>query len=247
MHIYRGDLHIHTQLSPCGSLENSPGTIIETALKKHLDFIGIADHNTTRQAPLVKRMAAEKGLTVFTGIEINSREEVHCLAFFETEEQLMKMQAYVDQHLPSIPNNPDYFGYQVVVDNEENIVYTEERMLHTALEVGIDDICRKVHEWDGIFIPAHIDRRGNGLISQLGFLPEHLPVDGLEVFRMTDAEDLRKKQQLEASVCLIKNSDAHYPEDIGKAFTIYEMEELNFENLRKTLKENRVSLSENNY
>ena len=47
---YLADLHIHTCLSPCGSLEMSPSEIVRRSLAKGLDAIAITDHNTTHNA-----------------------------------------------------------------------------------------------------------------------------------------------------------------------------------------------------
>ena len=56
----RADLHIHTILSPCGDLEMSPANIIGIALRKGISLIGISDHNSTRQAPLIQEFVARK-------------------------------------------------------------------------------------------------------------------------------------------------------------------------------------------
>ena len=129
----RADLHIHTILSPCGDLEMSPANIIGIALRKGISLIGISDHNSTRQAPLIQELGEKQGLRVLCGTEINSIEEVHALAYFPTLERLAEFQTYLDHHLPDIKNNPDKFGYQVVVDAEEQITYEEERLLISAL------------------------------------------------------------------------------------------------------------------
>lgn len=47
---YLADLHIHTCLSPCGSLEMSPSEIVRRSLAKGLDAIAITDHNTPYNA-----------------------------------------------------------------------------------------------------------------------------------------------------------------------------------------------------
>ena len=46
---FRVDLHLHTCLSPCGSLEMSPQRIVETALERGLDAIAVTDHNSFLQ------------------------------------------------------------------------------------------------------------------------------------------------------------------------------------------------------
>jgi len=116
MKLFRADLHIHTLLSPCGELSMSPVNIINMAIRKKLDIIGISDHNTTRQSSLVRMLAEKKGLFVLRGAEITTREEVHCLAFFEDNDTILRFQELLDEHLPNIPNNPLLFGDQIAVD-----------------------------------------------------------------------------------------------------------------------------------
>ena len=90
----RADLHIHTVLSPCGDLEMSPENILHFAQIQGLNMIGITDHNSTRQAPIIRDYGKTKGIFVLTGAEICSKEEVHALTFFETDEQLTIFQIY---------------------------------------------------------------------------------------------------------------------------------------------------------
>lgn len=73
----RADLHIHTVLSPCGDLDMSPANIIGMALQKGLSLIGISDHNSTRQAPVIQQLGEQQGLRVLCGTEVNTAEEVH--------------------------------------------------------------------------------------------------------------------------------------------------------------------------
>ena len=88
----RADLHIHTVLSPCGDLDMSPANIIGMALQKGLSLIGISDHNSTRQAPVIQQLGERQGLRVLCGTEINTAEEVHALAYFPTLERLTAFQ-----------------------------------------------------------------------------------------------------------------------------------------------------------
>jgi predicted metal-dependent phosphoesterase TrpH len=88
MNVYKADLHIHTVLSPCGDLEMSPSNIIRQAKEQKLDIIGITDHNSTRHCKLTAELGERQGIFVLTGVEITTREEVHCLAFFEKPESI---------------------------------------------------------------------------------------------------------------------------------------------------------------
>ncbi|HKL33844.1 MAG TPA: PHP domain-containing protein [Tangfeifania sp.] len=105
MQQFRADLHIHTLLSPCGDVEMTPRNIVQKAKASRLDIIGITDHNSTKNALLVKKLAEKEGIFVLTGAEVTTREEVHCLAFFETEDQLSQFQQYIDENITKIPNN----------------------------------------------------------------------------------------------------------------------------------------------
>jgi predicted metal-dependent phosphoesterase TrpH len=118
MRDFRADLHIHTVLSPCGDLRMSPANIISEAVKKGIDIIGITDHNTTKHCGLISRLAAQHGIFTMTGAEVTTKEEVHCLAFFENSDTLEIFQNYLDDNLPEIMNVPEIFGDQVEVDED---------------------------------------------------------------------------------------------------------------------------------
>ncbi|HLN21740.1 MAG TPA: PHP domain-containing protein [Bacteroidales bacterium] len=221
MKIYKADLHIHTVLSPCGDLSMSPVNIISEAVRKGIEIIGITDHNSTRHCKLVSRLAAAHGIFTMMGAEVTTREEVHCLAFFENTDTLDLFQEYLDEHLPDIRNIPEFFGDQVQVDEKENIIYTEERMLANALDISLEEIESFVHCNDGIFIPAHIDRQKNAIYSQLGFIPAGLKAEALEVSWRNSRNSFAEGRSDLAGYNLITNSDAHLPESIGRAFTEY--------------------------
>ena len=74
--LIRADLHMHTVLSPCGDLDMSPANIIRIARQKGLDMIGITDHNSTRQASIIRDLGKEHGIQVLTGVEITTQEEM---------------------------------------------------------------------------------------------------------------------------------------------------------------------------
>ena len=231
----RADLHIHTVLSPCGDLEMSPAHILQTAQEKGLDIIGITDHNSTRQAALLQEYSQGSGIFVLAGAEVTTQEEAHCLAYFATKSQLNEFQAYLDAHLPPIQNKPEKFGYQVVADMEDHIIYEEPILLISALDQNIEAVQKKVKQLQGIFIPAHIDKPRFSILSQLGFIPPDLVFDALEISPHTDYETFLNSHPGLRGYSFIQSSDAHYPEDIGKAYVILETEELSFEAIRKSI------------
>ena len=236
MNRYKADLHIHTVLSPCGSLEMSPQVIVEAARTKGLDVIAITDHNSTRQCKVVARLAKKDGIMVLCGAEVTTREEVHCLTFFENFEKLDVFQDYLDEHLPEIKNNPDVFGHQVWVNEKEEIMGEEERLLISGLNQSIEDIEAKVHALDGLFILAHVDKKRFSIYSQLGFIPFDLKIDAMGISPLADVVELQKKHPEMENYVLLRSSDAHMPDQIGQRYTEFIMEELSFEEIKLALR-----------
>jgi len=236
MKVFNADLHIHTVLSPCGSLEMSPKTIVKTAVEKKIDIIGITDHNSTRQCRVVADEAEKAGLTCYCGAEVTTKEEVHCLAFFENFEKLDLFQQYLEMNLPDIMNDTNLFGYQVVVNELEEIVYQESKLLISALNQSIDQVEQEVHRLGGIFIPAHVNRSKFGLISQLGFIPPDLKFDALELTKHLKTDQFLMAWPYLKDATIIRSSDAHQPEVIGESFTRLQMKSKDFNEFRMALR-----------
>ncbi len=236
MRWFRADLHIHTVLSPCGGLDMSPINIIQQAARKKLDIIAISDHNSTRHCGITQQIGEKYGISVIAGAELNTKEEIHCLAFFEDIEKADQFQQIIDQNLVSIPNKPEIFGYQLMVDEEENIIGEETRLLVSSLRMGIDELFLCVNQLGGLFVPAHINRLHNGIYSQLGFMPSGLMADALEITRRPGYEDFLKEHPETAGFCLITNSDAHTIKQIGETVTEFYMEGPYFIEIRQALR-----------
>ena len=236
MQTFSADLHVHTLLSPCGDLEMSPANIVETAARKQIDILGITDHNSTKHGPLVHKMAAKNGIFVLCGAEVTTKEEIHCLTFFENIEKLTLFQQYLDAHLGDVKNNPQKFGYQVVLDEDEMIVEEVDKLLIAAIDQSIDEVEAMVHKLDGLFIPAHIDRPAYSLLGQLGFLPPGLKADALEISKNTTEAELVKMHPELAGYTFIQSSDAHFPEQIGTRVTKFEIKTRSFQEISMALK-----------
>lgn len=232
IHQFRADLHIHTVLSPCADLAMSPDLIVEKAREKQLDIIAITDHNSTKQCGVVRELAAETGLVVLNGCEVNSREEVHALCFFEDDYSTAEFQQFIERHLPNIANKPEYFGYQPVVDRNNKILEEIPWYLGNGLYAELETIANFTHELNGLFVPAHIDRPINSLFSQLGFIPSSLRFDGLQISKHASERSSRQQFDIHSEIPIITASDAHYPDDIGSACTVFELANPSFEEIR---------------
>ncbi len=222
---WKADLHIHSTLSPCGSLYMSPRAIVKEAKRKGLELIAVTDHNSCGNLLYVDRVACEEGVVLIPGVELQTEEEVHLLAYFETLEEALAFGEEIYSYLPPVKNDPDYFGDQVIVDEEDNIVGVEERLLVNSLLLSIDQCVEMVDRYGGVSLPAHVDRETYGIINQLGFVPDYLGFRAVEVSRaLTPQEALDRWPEL-SKYTLVSSSDAHYLEDVGGVMTLFFLEE----------------------
>lgn len=216
------DLHIHSSLSPCGSLEMSPRAIVERALERKLDLIAVTDHNSVANSLYAAEIGRRRGLTVVCGMEAQSREDVHVLCLFTHPHVAEAFFGEVYPLLPPVDNNPDYFGDQVVVDGEENVVRMEPRLLVNGLDLGLGDLAERVRSAGGYVIPAHVESAHFSLLANLGVLPPELDGCPLEVSYCISGEDAVARFPCLRGRRLITNSDAHFLADIGRAYTVYD-------------------------
>jgi PHP family Zn ribbon phosphoesterase len=235
MRWYKADMHIHTVLSPCGGLDMSPVNIVRQAAEKKLDIIAITDHNSTRHCRVTRQIGEKYGITILPGAEVNTKEDIHCLTFFENESKAEKFQLYIDANLTVIRNNPDIFGYQYIVDEQENILEEEDRLLISSIQRGIEEVQEEVYRLGGIFVPAHINRMHNGIYGHLGFLPGSLKADALEVLCVEGYRDFLRTHPETGNYSLIAGSDAHTLEQIGASTTDFFIASPDFVEIRQAL------------
>lgn len=236
MREFKADLHIHTCLSPCGESEMTPGLIVKEAIKKGLDIIGICDHNSSENVLSVKKVGEKKqGLKVLGGIEINTREEVHILALFDNEENLMTLQRIVYESLTGI-NDERAFGEQLVLNEEDKIVDKNTRLLIGATDLPIEKTVGFANSLGGLVIASHVDRDSFSIISQLGFVPKGLEVEALEVSMNMSIKDFNEQfSSVSQGLPLVSFSDAHCLRDIGKSSTTFFMEEPTILEIKKAI------------
>ncbi len=217
----KADLHIHSTLSPCSSLEMSPAAIVRRARKIGLDLIAVTDHNSTENGYITASLGEAAGVRVLFGMEAQTREDVHMLCLFARRSEAERFNERVYSLLPDVANNPEYFGDQVVVDAQDNIVRHEEKLLLNALDISIPDLLELVKLHGGVGIPAHVEAPPFGLLVNLGMVPEELAGAVLEISYAVKAKQAQRAFPVLAGHPLISNSDAHFLEDIGRAFTVF--------------------------
>lgn len=200
------DFHIHTALSPCGHEEMTPNNIINMAKILELDAIAITDHNCCENVQAVMEVGAEQGIVVIPGMEVESREEIHVVTFFDDIKNVYNMQDVVKNHLPALKNKERIFGQQLLFNAEDEIVGKYDRFLATATDLSIDDIFRICKELGGVALPAHIDRPSYSILSNLGLFPEDLEITTIEVSKYADFTKIKEQYP---AYKVIQSSDAH--------------------------------------
>lgn len=208
----------------------TPKNIVNESEKRGLNIIGICDHNSCENVSSVKKCAENVDLDIIGGIEITSKEEIHVLALFDNEKSLHAMQQIIYDNLIETDDERIY-GDQVIVNEEDEVLGFNKKLLIGAAELSVESIVDYIHKLGGIAIASHVDRERFSLISQLGFIPEGLVLDALEV---SNKNQIRKFS--DGSLPIVTFSDAHSLKDIGKNYTSFSMKKLTFAEMRKSLR-----------
>ncbi len=213
------DLHMHSCLSPCAEDEMTPNNICNMAYIKGLELIAVTDHNSVKQLPAVAKVAQTLGLRMLYGCELESSEEVHILGLFAKLEDAMSMQPWIDSVMPNIPNDPDFFGKEEIMNEKDEIIGIEPRLLLVSLEASIEEVIDEIHKHHGRAILAHVLDRANSITHQLGFIPMDLAYDGLEVKTFEQKQRVIDKHPwiTEDSTVWFVDSDAHRLIDMAEA------------------------------
>jgi len=215
---YYYDLHIHSDLSPCGNHDMTPNNIVNMAYIKGLNIISVTDHNTTKNYPAVRSVGEKLGIEVIPGIEVTTREEVHIMCYFKKYFDAEKFGDLIYDSLPEIENNPLLFGEQNIYNSEDEIIGKLSKLLINASRYSIDEIYNLAKQYHGVSVPAHINKKSNSVLGILGFVPINLNFDFIEIYQKTTIDERFIKKYN-----ILKNSDAHNLTDISEAVNSMEL------------------------
>jgi len=232
---FRADLHIHTCLSPCGDLRMSPRNIAARAGKLGIALLAVCDHNSAQNVAAVTKAAKANDVVVLPGMEICSREEIHVLAVFDDLGSDLMLESMMHEHLTG-QNDPEAFGLQVISSECDEVLGYEDKLLIGAVDLTVETIVAKIHEMGGVAIASHIDRESYSVISQLGFIPDTLKFDALELSSTIGDEEARGRFAGYVDKAFIRNSDAHDLEGMGKNTSEYLLDCPSFQEIQKALR-----------
>ena len=218
------DLHIHSCHSPCGSLEMGPKNVIGKLRENSISIAAITDHNSSLNTRGFYNLGLKNNILIFPGMEIQTVEEVHINVIFPDFITADKWDSWIKKSMQDIRCDPDIFGDQPIVNENEEILELYELLLLQSSNYDFETIINKAYNEKLIFFPCHIFEPSFSVTSQLGFLPSHIdPVSGkdkipfLEIATRTNL-DIIKSNKIYDRKTILTNSDAHYPNDIGKKY-----------------------------
>lgn len=253
MNDFYADLHIHIGRTKSGRPVKITGSklltlqnILQSASsRKGLDIIGVIDCHSPEVLIEIEELVQRDELvelvdgglrfqntTLILGSEIEIYDTychgpIHVLAYFPTLKKMRAFSSWMNLHM-------------------KNITLSSQRIY-----CGGRELQEKVHELDGLFIPAHVftpfkSLYGKGVKSSLSevFNPER--IDAIELGLSSDTQMVSGISELQAYP-FVTNSDAH---SLGKMAREYQKLTLNhasFEELKKALRQEEGRAISANY
>ena len=132
---YYYDLHIHSCLSPCGDDDMTPNNIAGMAALKGLQVLALTDHNTCKNCPAFFAACKKQGIIPIAGAEVTTAEDIHAVCLFPSLEAAMNFDRLMDERRVRVANEPDIFGRQQIMDEEDNVIGEEKYLLINALDL----------------------------------------------------------------------------------------------------------------
>ena len=211
------DFHTHSCLSPCADDDFTPAALAGFGKLAGLDVLALTDHNTAGNCPAFFEAAQAYGVVPVAGMELTTAEDIHAVCLFETLEEAMAFDRYVRERRMQLPNRPEVFGNQRIMDADDNQIGEEPFVLSFATTISIDDVQREVQPFGGIAWPAHVDRQSNGLIAVLGDFPAELPFPIAELHDTEKLPELARQYPALEKKRIVTGSDAHAAEMLRDA------------------------------
>ncbi len=208
------DLHVHTLLSPCAEIEMTPRHIVMQAAANGVNLVAITDHNVCGNVLPAIRVGQELGVVVWAGVEVETMEGGHVVVLFDSLKKLLKFQEVLDKNMPDMQNNAEKFGGQFIVDENDEFIKEETRMLLASVKLDVDALIALADSLGGVCIAAHVDKPAYSLLSYLGFIQADSGFVAVEISRNSLKELTEKKMaKLLGNLPYITNSDAHMIND----------------------------------
>lgn len=214
---YYYDLHVHSCLSPCADDDMTPNNIAGMAALKGLQIVALTDHNSCKNCPAFFAACKRQGIIPVAGMELSTAEDIHIVCLFEDLDAAMRFDKEIEGHLMPIDNRPEIFGNQLILDEDDEPIGIEEKLLISATDLWIDDAIALARSFGAHVHPAHVDRESNGIIAILGDIPQDYAFDCLEFNDLNSVDGIKTRYEVAKNANHVVSSDAHHLWDINEA------------------------------
>jgi PHP family Zn ribbon phosphoesterase len=195
----------------------TPYNLVNMAKILGLDIIALTDHNTSQNCAAAVKIGEKAGIAVVPGMELCTSEEVHVVCLFPDVNSAMNFSDCVLSSVPKIKNRPDIFGDQLIMDENDKIIGSQELLLTTASSISIENVVETVKKYGGVCYPAHIDRNSYSIIANLGMITPEMNFSAVELTESADINEWKNKYPIIGNARVFTDSDAHYLENMKEA------------------------------
>ncbi|MDN5941177.1 MAG: hypothetical protein L0H94_04755 [Nitrospira sp.] len=212
--------------------------MVEACRENGIEVIAITDHYRVQTSKSLAQACKDAGIHVFPAFEAVTKDGVHILCLFNIDKDF----AYLERILGACGIHEDKGGSPIG-------------------SLDVRELLEKTKDWDAVFIAAHIDLAGGGLLAKLSgqprvkaWLSEHLmavsilgPIDETPsaIRSILKNEDIAHRR--ERSIAVLNAQDVNSPEDLSKpgATCMIKMAEVSKEGLRQAFldSESRIRLN----
>ena len=237
--VYFVDLHLHSVLSPCASLEMGAADIVEKCRSEGISIIAVTDHNHIANYKALRDAAesnAGEPLFVLPGMEVQSMEDIHIVVIFPDEDTAYKYKDWLWQKMPKIKNKENKFGYQLIVDKDDNVIDQEEVLLIQGVMRSVDEISSEALKMGCIVILAHMDRPSFSYEAVLGPLPDEFQCSAIELSSRVPDSEIPEWSAKYPGRAFVRSSDSHELGQISRSkCSRMKLAGLSFEEVRRAL------------
>lgn len=233
---YYYDLHMHSCLSPCGDMDMTPNNIVGMSKLLGLDVIALTDHNSVLNCEATMQVGTENGLCVIPGMELTTAEEIHVVCLFPTLQKALLFNDYVKAHQMQFPNRTDIYGRQVIMNEHDEEIGEVGNLLILATDISVMNVKELVESFSGVCYPAHINRDSMSILSSLGEIPPECGFKTVEVSSSGDIEKLKSTHPILNDMLIVRDSDAHYLENMKDVENFFELDTLTVESVLECLR-----------
>jgi len=210
----------------------TPNQVAQSLLENHIDWASITDHNSARNLDVFERVFKKAGIAFLPGLEIQTLEDVHVLAYFKDVFSALEVGDEIEKGLPNIEIDPEKAGYQLLSDVDDEFTDMLLKPFGFPTLLSLSQVIDLIHQANGVAVYAHIDK-AMGVIEQLGFIPDQPSDMACELYMLSKYSQYQRQI---SGRSLLLSSDAHNLDSLKAAKMAIKCESRTFEEFVKAIK-----------